>query len=99
MSRDDDAKLSEPERQDLDLRDRAPSHPERGPVTRNNDQAIGVNAIAQSTSRSINAHGTAKPTDEPIGKWRKFWQGVLHVDTSKMELGIGFRKIITSFST
>jgi hypothetical protein len=97
MSRDDEAKLSEPDREERllsDLRDAAPAVPARGPVTRNNDQAIGAQAIAQSAPPTANAQGGAASAEEPIGKWLKFWQGVLHVDTSKMDLGIGFRNAL-----
>jgi uncharacterized membrane protein YccC len=94
MSRDDEAKLSEPERGERDLRDGVTAPPESGPVTRNNDQAIGAEAIPQSASPPITPQGATTSADEPIGKWQKFWQGVLHIDTSKMELGIGFRNAL-----
>ena len=94
MSRDDHAKLSEPERDERDLREGVPAQLETGPVTRNNDQAIAANAITQSASPPINLQGATASTEESVGKWRKFWQGVLHVDTSKMELGIGFRNAL-----
>ena len=32
------------------------------------------------------ASGQAKPTESPaLNKWQKFWRGVLHVDTAKMD--------------
>ena len=37
---------------------------------------------------------SADSSEEPIGKWLKFWRGVLHIDTSKMDLGVGFRNAL-----
>jgi len=38
--------------------------------------------VAQSGAAS----GQAKPTEPPaLNKWQKFWRGVLHVDTAKMD--------------
>jgi uncharacterized membrane protein YccC len=99
MSRDDEAKLREPDREGRDQRDQCdPAHAsdETGPLTRNNDLAIQPQAPAQpaplpATSKSPDADD---PNEEPIGKWLKFWQGVLHVDTSKMDAGIGFRNAL-----
>ena len=97
MSRDDEAKLREPDREDRspsDLRDDLPALPESGSLTRNNDQAIGSQAIAKSAQPITNPQAAKDSAEQPVGKWLKFWQGVLHVDTSKMELGIGFRNAL-----
>src|SRR6202012_2361772 len=42
----------------------------------------------------VSPRAAAEQNEKPIGKWLKFWQGVLHVDTSKMDLGIGFRNAL-----
>jgi len=94
MSRDDEAKLRDPERATNGLRDAAPAQFEGSPVSRNNDLAIGANAIAPSASPPTNQKQPTDTSEEATGKWRKFWQGVLHVDTSKMEVGIGFRNAL-----
>jgi uncharacterized membrane protein YccC len=94
MLHDDEAKLSEPEREQRDLRDGAPAPSEVEPLTRNNDEAIGDQSLARRTSSAGNSPASTDSTEEPIGKWLKFWQGVLHVDTSKMDLGIGFRNAL-----
>jgi uncharacterized membrane protein YccC len=89
MSRDDEAKLRERERQEQDLRDGRAALLQTSPITRNNDQAI-----AQPASQVANRPGPTVPTEEPVGKWVKFWHGVLHVDTSKMDFGIGVRNAL-----
>jgi uncharacterized membrane protein YccC len=94
MLNDDEAKLREAEREQRDLDDGAPATPEVEPVTRNNDQAIGDQATAPAASPAGNQLPSTDSAEEPIGKWLKFWQGVLHVDTSKMDLGIGFRNAL-----
>jgi uncharacterized membrane protein YccC len=94
MPNDDEAKLSESEREQRDLQDGASAPPEVEPLARNNDQAIGDEAIAPQASTLGHAQTLADSTKEPIGKWLKFWQGVLHIDTSKMDLGIGFRNAL-----
>src|SRR3984885_330266 len=95
MLHDDEAKLSEPERERRDPHDGASAPlPDDEPAT-NKDNVTGGRAIASPISLAGN--NAAAPTDakgEPIGKWLKFWQGVLHVDTSKMDLGIGFRNAL-----
>jgi len=94
MPHDDEAKLSEPAREQRDLRAAVPASPEVETTTRNNDQAIGDRATAPPASPAGKPPASASSNDEPIGKWLKFWQGVLHVDTSKMDLGIGFRNAL-----
>ena len=97
MLSDDDAKLRESTREEHEegeLHDGAPTTPETRPTTRNNDQAIaGPAATPRATATGKVAASVVTP-EEPIGKWLKFWQGVLHVDTSKMDLGIGFRNAL-----
>ena len=57
----------------------------RGPATK---YRIARPRSRQSTRRH------RRRQKEPVGKWLKFWQGVLHVDASKMDLGIGLRNAL-----
>src|ERR1700689_5909315 len=94
MLNDDETKLRGSERQYRDLRDGASVPSEIEPITRNDDQAVGDQAIARPASPAGNPRSSTDQSEEPIGKWLKFWQGVLHVETSKMDLGIGVRNAL-----
>src|ERR1700759_4078132 len=100
MLSDDEAKLREPARdreedEERDLDDGAFSTREHRPSPRNEDQGKVEEALAQPTSAANPpASASTETTEEPVGKWLKFWQGILHVDTSKMDLGIGFRNAL-----
>jgi uncharacterized membrane protein YccC len=94
MLHDDEAKLSESARDQRDLRDGSPAQPEIEP-TRNNDQPIGDQAVAPPPTSARKLEPPPNSIEEePVGKWLKFWQGVLHIDTSKMDLSIGFRNAL-----
>ena len=87
--------MREPEREDCDLRDGPSAQPRPDPTTRNKDETIRTKDIASPNRSAANAVNVVDSTDqEPIGKWLKFWQGVLHVDTSKMDFGIGIRNAL-----
>jgi uncharacterized membrane protein YccC len=95
MPHDDEYELSEAEREQRDLHEAAAASPEADqPITRNDDQAIGDQPIARPISSPGNPTASTDSKEEPIGKWLKFWQGVLHIDTSKMDIGIGFRNAL-----
>jgi uncharacterized membrane protein YccC len=96
MLHDDEAKLSESEREQRDLHDGASVPlPEAEPTTPKKDRVMGDRAEASPVSPAgNNPAALTDAAEEPIGKWLKFWQGVLHVDTSKMDLGIGFRNAL-----
>jgi uncharacterized membrane protein YccC len=99
MPRDDEAKLRESEREEReshDLRDIAPASPEF--ESRDKNLAKSADVAAQAKDTAAPTPTVAKPTVDaaiapeiPIGKWLKFWHGVLHVDTSKMDFAIGLR--------
>jgi uncharacterized membrane protein YccC len=99
MPRDDEAKLhkSEPEERDShDLREIAPALPESEsrPISsaKNNDHQVHAkNTAAPARTAAAPSADAAQPAEIPIGKWLKFWQGVQHVDTTKMDFGIGLR--------
>jgi len=95
MARDDDATLQEPDRQETDLRDRTSRLPKTGPIiTPNADQVIGPEAKGQTASRLANSSEAGGSTEKGASKWSKFWHGVLHIDTSKMDFGIGIRNAL-----
>jgi uncharacterized membrane protein YccC len=51
--------------------------------------AAASGAAADAGARSGNAG-----EDLPVSKWLAFWRGVLHVDASKMDAGIGLRNAL-----
>jgi uncharacterized membrane protein YccC len=102
MPRDDEAKLRNSEREERgshDLRDVTPAPsdsdlPGKHPAT-NKDRPIQPNDIAAPALTAANPSADAGlPEEIPIGKWLKFWKGVLHVDSSKMDPGIGLRNAL-----
>jgi uncharacterized membrane protein YccC len=98
MPRDDEAKLRESEREERDshdLRDIAPDSPESELPSADSAKINHNDVHAKDTASPTNtAADPAQPAEIPIGKWLKFWQGVLHVDTTKMDFGIGLRNAI-----
>lgn len=95
MTHDDEAKLRETERDERDLRDGTSTRSPAESATKNNIRASAVKDVAESVPSVAKLGTGAELTDqEPVGKWLKFWHGVLHIDTSKMDLGIGFRNAL-----
>ncbi len=95
MSPDDEAKLREPERDQRAWSNGASTHPQSDLSPRNSDEPIRSKDIAnRSRPTESNAHPGDSKEQEPTGKWLKFWHGVLHVDTSKMDFGIGIRNAL-----
>ena len=50
-------------------------------------------AAADATQTKPNTSATPRPA-VPVSKWHTFWRGVLHVDASKMDPGIGLRNAL-----
>jgi uncharacterized membrane protein YccC len=62
---------------------------DRGPDGNGQDAALNRNAPQPAGDvRTLEAKPKETP---PLNKWQTFWQGVLHVDTAKMEPWIGLR--------
>jgi uncharacterized membrane protein YccC len=99
MPRDDEAKLRESEREERDSHDLASASPESESRSTNsansNDLATQAKDTAALAGKAAAPSAVAPiPAEIPIGKWLKFWHGVLHVDTSKMDFGIGLRNAL-----
>lgn len=101
MPRDDETKLHESKREERDahdLRDIAPSLPESESHSTDSAKAA-LEVLAKDTAGAPRKAATPVtdapiPGEIPVGKWLKFWHGVLHVDTSKVDFGIGFRNAL-----
>src|SRR5579862_7644943 len=93
MRHDDEAKLSESEQEPRDLHDGGVAA-DAAPTTAKKNLVIGDRADASPILPARKSPTPPDVTEESAGKWLKFWQGVLHVDTSKMDLGIGFRNAL-----
>ncbi|HUE43504.1 MAG TPA: hypothetical protein VMP12_08050, partial [Candidatus Sulfotelmatobacter sp.] len=77
-------------------------------MPRETEAKLATKNAAKSDDRTVQAKDSARPSsigdhpspdanlpeEIPIGKWVRFWQGVLHVDTSKMDFGIALRNAI-----
>ena len=106
MPSDDEAKLREFERHERDshdLRDVTPARPQSDlpiknsatDLAKNSEPAAPVKETAPPAQAAAGPSPDAnQPQEVPVGKWLKFWQGVLHVDTSKMDFGIGLRNAL-----
>ena len=98
MPRDEEAKLREPVREERDsneLRNLTPEEPDSERPAKTQESAVQANDIAKPAGITGNPSANAGlPKEISIGKWLKFWQGVLHVDTSKMDFGIGLRNAL-----
>jgi uncharacterized membrane protein YccC len=55
--------------------------------------AASGGAVSGGTAGGGASSGTATE-DIPVSKWLAFWRGVLHVDASKMDAGIGLRNAL-----
>ncbi len=94
MLSDDEAKLRDSARDERHLHDGASTTSEAEPIPSSNHRAIDSLGTARQTSPASNPSASSDSSDEAIGKWLKFWRGVLHIDTSKMDLGVGFRNAL-----
>jgi uncharacterized membrane protein YccC len=98
MPHDDEPKLREPvheERSSPELSNLTPEARDPESPAKNDDGAGPTNRISKPAVATAGRDANlGKPEEIPIGKWLKFWQGVLHVDTSKMDFGIGLRNAL-----
>src|SRR5579871_5269499 len=79
MLSDDEAKLRDSARDERHLHDGASTTSEAEPIPSSNHQAIDSLGTARQTSPASNPSASSDSSDEPIGKWLKFWRGVLHI--------------------
>src|ERR1700753_2976421 len=97
MPHEDEAKLGETDRGERDSHDgrnltrEAPASDSR---SKNRDGAAPRDVAKPEVPPAPPSANAVQPSEIPVGKWLKFWQGILHVDTSKMDFGIGLRNAI-----
>jgi uncharacterized membrane protein YccC len=59
-----------------------------------NGADVAANRGAPQPTRDVRTSAAKSKETHQLNKWQTFWQGVLHVDTAKMEPSIGLRNAV-----